>query len=96
MVVSQLYKPVKMVLDNKDFNKEITKAVESIAVLRNKFVDIKAKFNYTSREKVRCCGFVLCVITMNGKTTLVLCCYFPQSISTYYVNRTNVEVFYAT
>ena len=37
-----------------------------------------------------------CVITINGKRTLVKCCYFPQVISSYYVNRTNTEVFFAT
>ena len=39
---------------------------------------------------------VACVITINDKRTLVLCCYFPPLNSPYYVNRTNTEVFFAS
>ena len=42
--------PVKVLLDNGDSNKEITKVVESISELKNEIVDIKAKLNYVSRE----------------------------------------------
>ena len=42
--------PVKLLLDNKDSNKDITKAVESIAELNNGMFDIKATLKYTSSE----------------------------------------------
>ena len=42
---------VKVLMNNKESNKEVTKAVESIAELKNEIFDFKAKSNYTSQEK---------------------------------------------